>query len=730
MAERAQIDVIIEGAQAATTLGQLEDSAEALNEALRGAEIGSAEYKQLNDQLVETNRQVKNLELGFEALDNEQVASEIGSVAGAIGDVTSSLILLGGENESLEKMAANIQTALGVSMAFKGAIEGISSAQKLWTNIVKRYTVVQTVANGVTKAFNTLLRMNPIGLVVTAVAALIGALVALGSQIEAVGNWFRTVGEWFVTTFSGILEFFGLVDRATIDQINRERELAAEKKRQHEENTKQHKQRLNEIEERRNAEREAFEAQQTEFDLEIERMEAEGKNAQALRITKQEAVMKEIEDQIKAIREIEASWAAYYERQAELQGKSREEYIEILKGQGIDVLALQEELNGEIEKLDQQLFSAESGLLKLEREQREANAKKAEELAKNELARIHELQKQKLAALDEIEQAENEYLDSQLSRIDREINAVEDKYFRLIEEAKKYDQDTTILEQAREDAIAKIRIEEENRVSKIIQDNRLTSFENELKEKEILSRDDIQKRLEIQLEGFELERDLALQQEDLTEAEIFAIEEKYRQQTIQATKDAAEAEAQARIEAIDKWEERAMTVLGAVEDIQTIFHGKELKRIKEKRDRGEALTKNEIKRLKREDQIRKAQALTQIVADTARGISGAVAAGAGVPFPGNLFAIGSGIASVLSGIAQASQVLGESPDLGGSGGGLGGDTGGGGIDGGGTDAVPDLDPLGFGSTLLNQPQKVFVTETDITATQGKVSVIEEQASFG
>ena len=286
MAERAQIDVIIEGAQAATTLGQLEDSAEALNEALRGAEIGSAEYKQLNDQLVETNRQVKNLELGFEALDNEQVASEIGSVAGAIGDVTSSLILLGGENESLEKMAANIQTALGVSMAFKGAIEGISSAQKLWTNIVKRYTVVQTVANGVTKAFNTLLRMNPIGLVVTAVAALIGALVALGSQIEAVGNWFRTVGEWFVTSFSGILEFFGLVDRATIDQINRERELAAEKKRQHEENTKQHKQRLNEIEERRNAEREAFEAQQTEFDLEIERMEAEGKNAQALRISK------------------------------------------------------------------------------------------------------------------------------------------------------------------------------------------------------------------------------------------------------------------------------------------------------------------------------------------------------------------------------------------------------------------------------------------------------------
>lgn len=663
MAERAQIDVIIEGAGAATTLGQLEESAEALNEALRGAEIGSEEYKKLNDALVDTNRQVKNLELGFEALDNEQVASEIGSVAGAISDVTSSLILLGGENESLEKMAANIQTALGVSMAFKGAIEGISSAQKLWTNIVKRYTIVQTVANAVTKAFNTILRLNPIGLVVTAVGLLIGGLVALASQVEAVGNWFRTVGEWFVTSFSGILQFFGLVDKATIDQINRERELAAEKKRQHEENTKQHKQRLNEIEERRKAEREAFESQQTEFDLEIERMEAEGKNAQALRIAKQEAVMKEIEDQIKAIREIEASWTAYYERQAELQGKSREEYIEILKGQGIDVVALQEELNGEIKKLDQQLYSAESQLIKL-------NLQGRKEVAKEEV------------------KVESEKVDNIIAENQR----LADELFK---------QRLTVLE----------RLEDAN------------------KDEFQLKMEALQEQYLAEQELFKNDKDTLLRLEQEYEANLFEIREEARLADEEAERAAAEAKAQARIEAIDKWEERAMTVLGAVEDIQTIFHGKELKRIKEKRDSGEALTKNEIKRLKREDQIRKAQALAQIVADTARGISGAVASGAGVGFPANLIAIGSGIASVLSGIAQALQVLGESPDLGSAGGGLGGGTGGG-TDTGGTDRVPDLDPLGFGSTILNQPNKVYVTETDITNVQGKVSVIEQQASFG
>lgn len=662
MAERAQIDVIIEGAGAATTLGQLEESAEALNEALRGAEIGSEEYKKLNDALVDTNRQVKNLELGFEALDNEQVASEIGSVAGAIGDVTSSLILLGGENESLEKMAANIQTALGVSMAFKGAIEGISSAQKLWTNIVKRYTIVQTVANAVTKAFNWILRANPIGLIVTAIAALIAGVVALVTNFEAVKKKFI---EWKDTIIGMIPPIYLLIKAYELlfGEL-KSQELEAEKRRkaQHAENTKQHKQRLNEIEERRNAEREAFESQQTEFDLEIERMEAEGKNAQALRIAKQEAVMKEIEDQIKAIREIEASWTAYYERQAELQGKSREEYIQILKGQGIDVVALQEELNGEIEKLDQQLFSAESQLIKLQLQGRKEAAEEEKEIEEDKTSYLIEQQKQYLSFLDQKEKLENEYLDSKLDREQQEINAVRDKYFETITLAEQNGEDTAILLEAQEQA-------------------------------------------------------------------IFDIEEKFRQERIEAEKAAAEAEAQARIEAIDKWEERAMTVLGAVEDIQTIFHGKELKRIKEKRDSGEALTKNEIKRLKREDQIRKAQALAQIVADTARGISGAVAAGAGVPFPANLLAIGSGIASVLSGIAQASQVLGESPDLGSAGGGLGGGIGGG-TDTGGTDRVPDLDPLNFGSTLLNQPNKVFVTEVDISNVQNKVSVIEQQSTFG
>lgn len=51
-------------------------------------------------------------------------------------------------------------------------------------------------------------------------------------------------------------------------------------------------------------------------------------------------------------------------------------------------------------------------------------------------------------------------------------------------------------------------------------------------------------------------------------------------------------------------------------------------------------------------------ALTSIALNSAIGVSGAVAAGAGKPWPENLVAILSGIAAVLSGIAQARELLG------------------------------------------------------------------------
>lgn len=59
-----------------------------------------------------------------------------------------------------------------------------------------------------------------------------------------------------------------------------------------------------------------------------------------------------------------------------------------------------------------------------------------------------------------------------------------------------------------------------------------------------------------------------------------------------------------------------------------------------------------------QSELGKQFALLQIGLNTAEGISAATKAGAGIPFPGNLAAILSGISAVLAGIAQAKSTLG------------------------------------------------------------------------
>jgi len=151
MAEKVVLDIEIGTSGSQRTLGQLEEQAELLNEELRKVPLGTKAFKDLQKQLIGVNKEIKNTELSMEALDNEQVASELGSVAGAVGDMTSAFVLLGGSGGALEETAQNIEKALGISMAFKGAIEGISSGRKLLNNILKQSNLLTNINNQATK---------------------------------------------------------------------------------------------------------------------------------------------------------------------------------------------------------------------------------------------------------------------------------------------------------------------------------------------------------------------------------------------------------------------------------------------------------------------------------------------------------------------------------------------------------------------------------------------------
>ena len=187
--DKISLEIFVEADKANMSLGELEDGFESMKNRLKEVGRGSEEFKTLSTAMAQTTGEIKNIELGFEGLGKEEIASQLGSVAGGVGDITASLVLLGGENETIEQMAASIETAMAISMGFKGAIEGGASAMKLYNNLIKTgklqtilYSAATKIAAVATRVFNAILKANPIALLVTAIVAAGAALLVFAKN--------------------------------------------------------------------------------------------------------------------------------------------------------------------------------------------------------------------------------------------------------------------------------------------------------------------------------------------------------------------------------------------------------------------------------------------------------------------------------------------------------------------------------------------------------------------
>jgi hypothetical protein len=124
--------------------------------------------------------------------------------------------------------------------------------------------------------------------------------------------------------------------------------------------------------------------------------------------------------------------------------------------------------------------------------------------------------------------------------------------------------------------------------------------------------------------------------------------------------------------------------------------------------------------------VAKAAAVSNILIDTALAISGAVKAAQSMPFPGNLAAVATGIATVMANLRTAKGILSK------AGAGDGGDVSVGAV--GGTPAMG-----GIGGTIPNinsispdaemQPVQAFVIENEISDAQALQEELEIQATL-
>jgi hypothetical protein len=160
------------------TLSQLEAKQGALSEALRGTSRGTEEFERLRLEIVQVNKELGNAELGLVGLNREDVAGAVGQLTGAVGSLTGAFVLLGGESGgTIEEIGESIQTAIGITAGFQGAIEGVEAGRKIWQNYqqaVKKSAILTKLMATAQAILNAVMNLNPVFLLIVAFGVLIG----------------------------------------------------------------------------------------------------------------------------------------------------------------------------------------------------------------------------------------------------------------------------------------------------------------------------------------------------------------------------------------------------------------------------------------------------------------------------------------------------------------------------------------------------------------------------
>jgi hypothetical protein len=210
--------------QAVSSIDELDSSIQQLEETLKSAKFGTDEFKAVEQQLIKARSAKEDLDKSLEGRGAEKRLQGIVGLAeglgGAFAVASQASALFGKESADLAKVEAKAQQALAVVMGIRAIKEGLLNSALERKIILEKASMVGTaLLNGVNKALNITLAMNPIGLIVTALGLLIvGILAAIGPIKKIIGQ-FDFLGEaiqWTIDKARDLASVlsFGLIDDA------------------------------------------------------------------------------------------------------------------------------------------------------------------------------------------------------------------------------------------------------------------------------------------------------------------------------------------------------------------------------------------------------------------------------------------------------------------------------------------------------------------------------------
>jgi len=616
---------------------------------------------QLKDDLMSLNEEISRVRDG--AANMQAVLQLSGTVVAGYTAFQGVTAMLGVENEKLLETLTKLQAAMSTLQA----LEQIRSALEKESFLMIKARAVQTqIMTGVQWAWNAALAANPIGLIVAALAALglgIAAIVTkfkiftdawdlLKKGVSAVGDAIGIVYNWIVDTSLAMLDFInnskamrialgiltlgmselylaGVNYAKSLYDQKKAADAAAEAERRRIEELRKKSDALNaaamaDIKMMAKAEEAAKKRHETEIagiDFEIQKRQASGQQFADLEAKKLKMVIERAKEELAFEQAKNDRLKQLLEEQAKLYGVTQDAILAQYKKNGVDVDKIRTDRLKAEEDARKKVEEAEQKLTLFQLTEGKKRGDKQKELNKLSLEEQRALEDLMVA---NIKDANERRIAEMMLAQKREREAIIEKYGAnsiLLEqlEIKQANELSALRDEIIKEGIAK-QTELENRES-------LAAAELKL----LRARENFEIEIALQKELAALKRDQALQDDALTASERLKIEEEYSKNIEDLDKQLTEkrrAQKQAEMDAL-------LSIGGSV--------------VSGLRSIGEIAIKDQEKFNKFSAYL----TASQMALDSAKAIAGAVAAASAIPFPGNIAAIASGVATVLANIATA-----------------------------------------------------------------------------
>ena len=376
MAKTVTFDVEVDSGNSVKTLATMKKELEDINAELEEVEVGSKAFNDLAASAAKASGEIKDIEKSFEGLDatqrTEAFAKGFEGIAGAVAVTAGTMAVFGVESERLGKLEEKVQGAIAIAIGARSVAEGIMYAAVIRRTVAEKASQVATkVSTGVQAAYNAVLALNPIGLIVIAVAALVAGFILLIGPIKKLISKF----EFLNTAMEAAGKFLRFLGSA-IGLVASQEELAAEKSKKASEQRVENLEReltiakargKDTIEIERNILREKkklYKADSKEYKdlqtqltaLNAQRATEEKDKAESRRKERQAEWRKQRDDARKTLEEIsldaELIGLTETEKAIELENRKYEERLKVLKKFNLDTEDLEKIHQDELAKIE------------------------------------------------------------------------------------------------------------------------------------------------------------------------------------------------------------------------------------------------------------------------------------------------------------------------------------------------------------------------------------------